>query len=86
MEFKLDDKDIELLAHKVAEKIQHITIPPTNLLTVEELASVLQVPKSWIYDRTRDRTSNGLPKIKVGKYVRFNLPEVIEWFKNQDEQ
>ena len=86
MKLQLDDKDIELLAHKVAEKIKEIPMSPSNLLTVEELASVLQVPKSWVYDRTRDRTSNGLQKIKVGKYVRFNLPEVIEWCKNQDAQ
>jgi len=42
-----------------------------ELLTVEEVAQWLKVPKSWVYDRTRFRGSGRLPFIKLGKYVRF---------------
>ncbi len=51
-----------------------------NLITVDELASMLQVPKSWIYDRTRD---GRIPCIKVGKYIRFDLNEVKSWLEKQ---
>ena len=48
--------------------------------TVEDLASHLRVPKTWIYDRTRENGPEIIPHIKLGKYVRFN-PE-SEAFQN----
>ena len=45
-----------------------------RLLTVGELAEALQVPKSWIYTRTR---VNAIPCVRLGKYVRFRLDSVI---------
>ncbi|MBM4305657.1 MAG: helix-turn-helix domain-containing protein [Deltaproteobacteria bacterium] len=54
-----------------------------QLLTIEELAGLLQVPKSWIYDRTRQSKTNGFPTIRVGKYLRFNYQGVLEWLQNQ---
>jgi excisionase family DNA binding protein len=45
------------------------------LLTVDEVAALLKVSKSWIYEHTRGRgvpRSERLPHVKVGKYVRFD--------------
>jgi excisionase family DNA binding protein len=45
-----------------------------ELLTVEEVAALLKVSKSWVYEHTRSRgvpRSERLPHVKVGKYVRF---------------
>jgi excisionase family DNA binding protein len=42
-----------------------------ELLTIDELAALLKVPKSWIYERTRRRGAERLPYIKLGKYLRF---------------
>ena len=42
-----------------------------ELLTVEEVAALLKVPKSWIYGKTRQRGSARLPYVKLGKYLRF---------------
>ena len=45
-----------------------------ELLTVEEVAALLKVSPSWVYERTRSRgtpRSERLPHIKIGKYVRF---------------
>jgi len=56
-----------------------------NLLTVDELAESLNVPKSWIYSRTRETGPDAMPKISVGKYRRFVLDDVLEWLKNQNE-
>ncbi len=52
-----------------------------NLLTIEELAKILNVPKSWIYDRTRKDGPEKIPHYKIGKYVRFVEQEVIEYLK-----
>jgi len=46
-----------------------------ELLTVEEVAQLLGVSRSWIYEHTRSRgtpRSERLPHIKLGKYVRFD--------------
>ena len=53
-----------------------------SLVNVEEMAALLRVPKSWIYQRTRFGPET-IPHIKIGKYVRFNPEEVIKFFKNQ---
>ena len=41
------------------------------LLTIQEAASLLNVPKSWLYARTRRRGADALPHHRVGRYVRF---------------
>jgi excisionase family DNA binding protein len=56
-----------------------------NLLTVDELAKSLSVPKSWVYSRSRETGSNAMPMIKVGKYCRFVLNDVLDWLKSQNE-
>ena len=45
-----------------------------ELLTVEDVAALLKVSKSWVYEHSRSRhmpRTERLPHIKVGKYVRF---------------
>jgi excisionase family DNA binding protein len=56
-----------------------------NLLNVEEISEVLNVPHSWIYARTREKGAGSIPCIKVGKYVRFELEKVMDWLKEQNE-
>ena len=56
-----------------------------NLLTVDELAKSLNVPKSWVYSRTRVIGTDSMPRIKVGKYCRFVLNDVLDWLKSQNE-
>ncbi len=50
-----------------------------KLLTIDELAALLRVPRSWIYDKTRVSKVNGFPVIRVGKYLRFEPEKVMEW-------
>lgn len=54
-----------------------------ELLTVSEIASFLKVPVSWVYERTRRRGVERLPHVKLGKYLRFSLPEIKEWPQKQ---
>ncbi len=56
-----------------------------NFLTVDELAESLRVPKSWIYSRSRETGPDAMPKIKVGKYCRFVLNDVLDWLKNRQD-
>ena len=46
-----------------------------ELLTVEEVAALLKVSKSWVYEHTRSRAvapAERLPHVRIGKYVRFD--------------
>ncbi len=53
----------------------------SRLLTVEEVAEMLRVSKSWIYARTRRRGLEQLPHLKVGKYLRFEESAVREFLE-----
>lgn len=59
------------------------TLEPSDLLTPEELASRLKVPKSWVFEQTRQRakvrSNSPLPCIRLGKYLRFSWAQVCEW-------
>lgn len=50
-----------------------------RLLTVHEVADLLQVPVSWVYGRTRRRSAERLPGYRLGKYWRFEKAEVLDW-------
>jgi len=58
----------------------------TELLTVAEVAAILKVPISWIYDRTRRRGVERIPHKKLGKYLRFVESEVWAWFRQLPER
>ncbi len=50
-----------------------------DLLTADEVAALLKVSRSWVYEHTRSRgmpRSERLPHIKIGKYVRFDARAV----------
>jgi excisionase family DNA binding protein len=49
------------------------------LMTVGDVADLLQVPVSWVYDRVRRSARERIPGIKLGKYWRFRRSEVLAW-------
>jgi predicted DNA-binding transcriptional regulator AlpA len=51
----------------------------SELMDVPEIARILHVPVSWVYERTRRRGKERMPHIKLGKYLRFELAEVRTW-------
>ena len=50
-----------------------------ELLTVQQVAELLQVPVSWVYGRMRTRSKERLPAYRLGKYWRFDREEVLAW-------
>ena len=54
-----------------------------DLATVSQIAEFLQVPNSWVYERTRLRGIERIPHFKLGKYLRFSRCEVLEWVQRQ---
>ena len=50
-----------------------------ELLTVDEVAALLKVSRSWVYEHSRSKQparSDRLPHIKIGKYLRFDARAV----------
>jgi excisionase family DNA binding protein len=54
-----------------------------SLLTVEEVAEMLRVPVSWVYERTRKRGVCRIPGFRLGKYWRFREADVRAWIDKQ---
>lgn len=48
-------------------------------LTIDQVAEMLQVTRMTIYNLQ----NKGLPFIKLGKSVRFDKEDVIEWMNNK---
>ena len=54
-----------------------------NLIGITEMAEKLSVPCSWLYQRTR---TGKIPHFKIGKYVRFDMDQVMEWIQKKQNQ
>jgi excisionase family DNA binding protein len=51
-----------------------------QLLTITEVAALLQVPKSFIYARSR---LGAIPVFRIGRHLRFPARELTEWVELQ---
>ena len=85
MKTELELKDLKAVAFTTVEilterlkEIQH-----NSLLDAAGLAEYLKVPRSWVYEKTRDKGNGSIPRMMVGKYVRFNIHDVLEWLSRQ---
>jgi predicted DNA-binding transcriptional regulator AlpA len=52
-----------------------------KIMTVAQVADLLQIPRSSVYEKTRSRANATppLPCRRVGKYLRFFEAEVLTW-------
>jgi hypothetical protein len=53
----------------------------------EEVAKLLNVPTTWVYEQVRSRAKDPMPHLRLGKYVRFqpDSPEFQEWLARRRE-
>ncbi len=54
-----------------------------ELMTVGEVARLLKVPVSWVYERCRESTPNPLPHLKLGKYLRFSRSALFAYMEGR---
>ena len=52
-----------------------------KFLTVEDVAEMLQVTRTTIYNLKKQ----GLPFIKLGKNIRFDEEDVIDWVRSNSQ-
>jgi excisionase family DNA binding protein len=49
-----------------------------SLLTADQVARILGVPKSWVYEQSR----NGrIPTVTLGRYRRYRAESIAAWVK-----
>ena len=51
-----------------------------GLVDAGEAAAFLCVPKSWVLAEAR---GDRLPHVRLGRYVRFDLDELEEWWRSR---
>src|SRR5271165_5593254 len=49
-----------------------------DLLTAEEVASLLRMTPAWVYAQTRRRR---IPHLRLGRYVRYRREALDEWIE-----
>lgn len=56
-----------------------------EFITSKELAARWNLPESWVREQVRTRSTDPIPHIRFGKYVRFRWgsPELEEWAKRR---
>lgn len=62
---------------------QPTPLDPANILTVEELAARLKVPRTWVYEHLRARAGKTIPAFRCGRYLRFDWLEVAAWLRER---
>ena len=48
------------------------------LLTAEQVADLLNVPKTWVYEHARRGT---IPNVSLGAYRRFRRDAILAWIE-----
>ena len=51
-----------------------------KFLTIDDVSEMLQVTRSTVYNLKK----KGMPFIKLGKNIRFDQEEVINWIKENN--
>jgi len=68
----------EIVQKAVEKAISQNRHEEGGLLTPEKLAGRLNVPRSWVYEQTRQ---GNIPTHRLGRYIRFDLHEVLASLK-----
>jgi excisionase family DNA binding protein len=55
----------------------------TRLLTAAEVASMLGVPRTWVYDQAR---AGRIPTVPLGRYRRFRVEAIEAWVEELERR
>lgn len=52
-----------------------------RLLTADDVAALLQVPKTWVYAEAR---AGRIPHVTLGRYRRFRCEAIVAWLEERE--
>jgi predicted DNA-binding transcriptional regulator AlpA len=81
----LDLTDIDALRPDEDDGRNLVNVDIEQLLDVHDAARMLNVTPSWVYEHTRPDCQDALPAIKLGKYVRFDRRDLLEYIERKRE-
>jgi predicted DNA-binding transcriptional regulator AlpA len=55
------------------------TGPPRSLLTIDQVADWLQIPKNTLYRQHSQGTPPGSLGVRVGRYLRYDRATIQDW-------
>jgi excisionase family DNA binding protein len=50
-----------------------------SYLTIDDIALMLKLPKSFVYEHTRKGAKDRIPALRFGKHLRFVREEIEKW-------
>lgn len=56
-----------------------------EFLTIEEISTRLKLKPSFFYAPVRRKGPDPIPCLRIGKYIRYRLPDVMAWIEKQNE-
>jgi excisionase family DNA binding protein len=56
---------------------------PDSLLTADQVADLLGVPRSWVYEQSRRGT---IPTVTLGRYRRYRSEAIEEWLRELEAE
>ena len=65
--------------------VQQTTNNTDALITPKQMAAELGVKLSWLYRQTMSHGQDSIPRMMVGKYLRFNRADVFSWIKSKQK-
>lgn len=54
----------------------------SSLLTAAEVAQMLGVPKTWVYEQSR---KGGIPTVTLGRYRRYRAEAIEAWLEHLEQ-
>jgi excisionase family DNA binding protein len=54
-----------------------------SLLTASDVAKLLGVPKSWVYEQSR---AGRIPTVTLGRYRRYRREAIEAWLEDLEEE
>lgn len=54
-----------------------------SLLTAGDVASLLSVPRSWVYEQSR---LGRIPTVALGRYRRYRREAIEEWVRDVEQR
>jgi excisionase family DNA binding protein len=57
---------------------EHPSPMAARLLTAAEVAALLGVPKTWVYEQSR---LGRIPTVSLGRYKRYRRAAIEEWIR-----
>ena len=72
------------LSDTATQPVPRPVLDPDDILTPQQLADRLQVPLSWVFERTKKRaqirSKHPMPYLRLSdKVVRFSWHQISEW-------